>query len=444
MVGGRPSGPAPRPQRPGRARARAAGRSTGGRADGHAGRRRSGRSGRSTAAASAAAGHRDDEGHQRRAAQRGEPAQRRLGLAERQPSPRESAERQPVAQELLQHPRGRDPQRRGRADAARPAAARPAGEERGRRRARISHGTGTDVDAGPVQQRQQERQAVERSRATRRCAARRPSHRHRQHRHADERQRPDAERAGRPARRATPPTDGDERRPPDARTRARTGTHRSPVSRGQSVERALSACPEARCRRSARRAGRSPGRSAAPTPGAMSSSSGPARRRCSQHARTSAGAPGDRARLCGRHRPARPASRPAVWAANAARGADRGGRVAGVRRRPDRGPRAEFGDRRVRAEGHRHPGGGELGEPVQPPRPLGAEPLRVHAVARRPTPRRSTAASTRAARTRPAARVAHELGVLDPVARRRPAGRAVRSTSSTASSTWSTAASPMA
>ena len=134
---------------------------------------------RRSATAEPAAGQRHGEGDQRRTAERGEPAQRRGGLAERQPAPREPAERHPVAQRLLQHPRG-----------SRPRAARP-----GSRCTRLSTapepGEEHRLGAGEDQPRRRRRRRCRSSaaaarrrrgrrggRARRRCAARRPSTAH--------------------------------------------------------------------------------------------------------------------------------------------------------------------------------------------------------------------------------------------------------------------------
>ncbi len=76
----------------------------------------------------------------------------------------------------------------------------------------------------------------------------------------------------------------------------------------------------------------------------------------------------------------------------------RADRATGSRRvhgRPDGSPGTQLGHRRVGAEGQRHAGRGELGEPVQLRRALRAEPARRTCRRRRPRARRRPAASRR-------------------------------------------------
>ena len=128
----------------------------------------------------------------------------------------------------------------------------------------------------------------------------------------------------------------------------------------------------------------------------------PAERRRAARPRTS---PAHRRRARPRRAARRPASRRAVCAANAAARAEGRRRLARVRGRPDGGPRAQRGHRRVGAERERHAGRGQLGEPVEPRARPAPEPLRRTCRRRRPTAA-SKAGCTEAmqARWRPAGR----------------------------------------
>ena len=156
----------------------------GGHAADRAGRRLAGRGGRAHGAAAQQDQHGgaqggtapgDREGHQRRAAEEGQPDERRVGLGEREPSPREAAERRPVAQRLLRRPEPGEHRGAGERPARPPLGAgdRPRRRCRQQREVRrLQHaqrqpGHGTDVDPAPVQQRDEEGEAVEQAQARR-------------------------------------------------------------------------------------------------------------------------------------------------------------------------------------------------------------------------------------------------------------------------------------
>ena len=196
--------------------------------------------------------------------------------------------------------------------------------------------------------------------------ARRPSTATDEQRDADERGRPDAEARERqhPAQpRRRPPA----ARPSAARSRgARRGRigpvspsapWRAPADRSQPVSTPLSSIgvPRSTVARHVRQSasGAEVGQPVSPSARAV------ARRRTwpAHPAPSTPSASGA---------PRRPrAAAPAVCAANAAVAGERRRRVARMCGGADGGPRAQRGHRRVRAEGQRHAGRGELGEPVQ-------------------------------------------------------------------------------